>query len=242
MISTESRFLCRMDSLAFALRAAIKVAGKDELAYIRLYRLNENTLSISALGEDAAFRAQLRVDFIHWNDDRDDRVALSKHAAASLAGFEVKTPHGLDVEPTVSVNIGPERIRVQDESGLFQAAGGRDEHRLADPILPGDHEKLFFDAAAEPGAPFWITPEVLSTIAGVTKLLHRRILMLRRLEPDEAVSRWYVVGDGWQMTVSKKEKHRLFATINQDEPQDQDEEEPSLEPRRVLALPAGGLA
>ena len=115
---TDSRFLCRMDSLSCALRAAVKVAGKNELAYVRLHRLSEDTLSISALGENVSFRAKLKVDFVHWDDERDDRVELSKHAAASLAGYEVKTPDGLDAEPTVSVTIGQERVRVQDETGL----------------------------------------------------------------------------------------------------------------------------
>ena len=62
---TDSSFLCRMDSLAFALKAAVKVAGKDELAFVRLHRLNEDTLSVSALGNDVSFRAKLKVDFIH---------------------------------------------------------------------------------------------------------------------------------------------------------------------------------
>ena len=145
-----------MDSLAFALKAAVKVAGKDELAFVRLHRLNEDTLSVSALGNDVSFRAKLKVDFIHWNDDRDDRIEISKHAANSLAGYQVKTPEGLDVEPLVSIQIGDEKIRVEDATGLFQTAGGRDEHRLKDPILPGDHEKIFYDAASAPGTPFWI--------------------------------------------------------------------------------------
>lgn len=96
---TDSSFLCRMDSLAFALKAAVKVAGKDELAFVRLHRLNEDTLSVSALGNDVSFRAKLKVDFIHWNDDRDDRVEISKHAANSLAGYQVKTPEGRREDP-----------------------------------------------------------------------------------------------------------------------------------------------
>lgn len=245
---TDSRFLCRMDSLSCALRAAVKVAGKDDIAYVRLHRLNENTLSISALGENASFRAKLKVDFIHWNSDRDDRVELSKHAAASLAGYEVKTPDGLDAEPTVSVTIGPERIRVQDETGLFQTAGGRDEHRLAQAVLPGDHEKIFFDAANAPGAPFWVPPETLAAISGVAKLLRRRITVLRRSEPEELTSRWHVVGDDWQMTLSHKEKLRLQHDPDDDGGKDSpafndDEEEPADNVRRlVIAAPTGGIA
>lgn len=244
---TDSRFLCRMDSLSCALRAAVKVAGKDELAYVRLHRLNENTLSISALGEKASFRAKLKVDFVHWDDERDDRVELSKHAAASLAGYEVKTPDGLDAEPTVSVTIGDEKIRVQDETGLFQTAGGRDEHRLAHAVLPGDHEKIFFDAASAPGAPFWITPETLATISGVAKLLRRRIIMLCRSEPEELISRWYVLGDDWQMTVSHKEKLQIKQdqedTAGKDSPATEAEDQNDATARRlVVAAPAGGIA
>lgn len=244
---TDSRLLCRMDSLACALRAAVKVAGKDDIAYVRLHRLDESTLSISALGENASFRAKLKVDFIHWNSDRDDRVELSKHAAASLAGYEVKTPDGLDAEPTVSVTIGPERIRVQDETGLFQTAGGRDEHRLAHAVLPGNHEKIFFDAATAPGAPFWVPPETLAAISGVAKLLRRRITVLRRSELEELTSRWYVVGDDWQMTLSHKEKLRLQHDPDDDggndSPDFNDDEEPNDNVRRlVIAAPTGGIA
>lgn len=244
---TDSRFLCRMDSLSCALRAAVKVAGKDEIAYVRLHRLNENTLSISALGEKASFRAKLKVDFVHWDDERDDRVELSKHAAASLAGYEVKTPDGLDAEPTVSVTIGQERIRVQDETGLFQTAGGRDEHRLSNPVLPGDHEKIFSDAASAPGARFWITPETLATISGVAKLLRRRIIMLCRSEPEELISRWYVLGDDWQMTVSHKEKLQIKQdqedTAGKDSPATEAEDQNDATARRlVVAAPAGGIA
>lgn len=244
---TDSRFLCRMDSLSCALRAAVKVAGKDEIAYVRLHRLNERTLSISALGEKASFRAKLKVDFVHWDDERDDRVELSKHAAASLAGYEVKTPDGLDAEPTVSVTIGQERIRVQDETGLFQTAGGRDEHRLAHAVLPGDHEKIFFDAASAPGAPFWIPPETLATISGVAKLLRRRIVMLTRSEPEELTSRWYVLGDDWQMTVSHKEKLQIKQdqedTAGKDSPATEAEDQNDATARRlVVAAPAGGIA
>lgn len=244
---TDSRFLCRMDSLSCALRAAVKVAGKDEIAYVRLHRLNERTLSISALGEKASFRTKLKVDFVHWDDERDDRVELSKHAAASLAGYEVKTPDGLDAEPTVSVTIGQERIRVQDETGLFQTAGGRDEHRLAHAVLPGDHEKIFFDAASAPGAPFWIPPETLATISGVAKLLRRRIVMLTRSEPEELTSRWYVLGDDWQMTVSHKEKLQIKQdqedTAGKDSPATEAEDQNDATARRlVVAAPAGGIA
>lgn len=242
---TDSRFLCRMDSLSCALRAAVKVAGKDEIAYVRLHRLNEHTLSISALGEKASFRAKLKVDFVHWDEERDDRVELSKHAAASLAGYEVKTPDGLDAEPTVSVTIGQERIRVQDETGLFQTAGGRDEHRLANSVLPGDHEKIFFDAASAPGAPFWIPPETLATISGVAKLLRRRIVMLTRSEPEELTSRWYVLGDDWQMTVSHKERDRALPPTDDDGPayDDEDDQDSGNDVRRlVIAAPAGGIA
>lgn len=207
---TNSRFLCRMDVLSCALRAAVKVAGKDELAYVRLHRLNEDTLSISSLGPDSSFRVKIKADFIAWDEQRDDRVEISKHAAASLAGYEVKTPSGNDnVEPTVSVTIGDEHIRVQDETGLFQIAAGRDEHRLADTVLPGDHERIFTDAARQSGAPFWITPEALTPITGVAKTLNRRIVMWVRSQTEEGISRWYVLGDDWQMTVSRKERCRV---------------------------------
>ena len=244
---TDSRFLCRMDSLSCVLRAAVKVAGKDEIAYVRLHRLNEDTLSISALGEKASFRAKLKVEFVSWDEDRDDRVELSKHAAASLAGYEVKTPDGLDAEPTVSVTIGQERIRVQDETGLFQTAGGRDEHRLANSVLPGDHEKIFYDAASAPGAPFWITPETLATISGVAKLLRRRIVMLCRSEPEELISRWYVLGDDWQMTLSHKEKLQIKQgqedTAGKDSPAAKIEQVVDATARRLVAAdPAGGIA
>ena len=105
---TDSRFICRMDSLACAIRAAVKVAGNKEMAYVRFYRLNQDTLAISALGTNASFRAKVKVQFSEWNENRDYRVEMSKHAAASLAGYVVKTPEGLDAEPTVSVTIGDE--------------------------------------------------------------------------------------------------------------------------------------
>lgn len=242
---TDSRFICRMDSLACALRAAVKVAGSKELAYVRICRLNEDTVAISALGADASFRAKIKVDFVHWDEDRDYRVEMSKHAAASLAGYVVKTPEGLDAEPTVSVTIGPEKVRVQDETGLFQTAGGRDEHRLADPVLPGDHERIFFDASRQHGAPFWITPDALATIAGVAKVLRRRIVMWVRSEPEEATSRWYVVGDDWQMTVSHKERFRALPPTDPQGPHydDEDDQDHTDNVRRlVVASPTGGIA
>lgn len=246
MTSAASQFQCRMDSLACALRAAVKVAGKDHLAYVRLHRLNEDTLAISALGPHASFRVKLKVEFLSWEEDRDHRVEISKHAAASLAGYQVKTPDGLDVEPLVTVQIGEERIRVEDATGLFQTAGGRDEHRLADSVLPGDHEKIFVDAAISPSSSFWIGPEELTQIAGVAKVLCRRIVMWRRAEPEEFASRWYVLGDDWQMTVSRIEKHLqpqpeepdAAPTYDDTDAPDDSTERPNL----VLAVPTGGLA
>lgn len=240
---TDSRFICRMDSLACALRAAVKVAGSKELAYVRICRLNEDTVAISALGADASFRAKIKVDFVHWDEDRDYRVEMSKHAAASLAGYVVKTPEGLDAEPTVSVTIGPEKVRVQDETGLFQTAGGRDEHRLADPVLPGDHERIFTDAAIQTSAPFWIPPDALATIAGVAKVLRRRIVMWVRSELEEATSRWYVVGDDWQMTVSHKERFRALPPTDPQGPHyDDDQEHDNTVRQLVVASPTGGIA
>lgn len=242
---TDSRFICRMDSLACAIRAAVKVAGNKELAYVRFYRLNQDTLAISALGMNASFRAKVKVQFSEWNENRDYRVEMSKHAAASLAGYVVKTPEGLDAEPTVSVTIGDEKIRVEDATGLFQTAGGRDEHRLADPVLPGDHERIFTDAAIQSKAPFWITPDALSTIAGVAKVLRRRIVMWVRSEPEEATSRWYVHGDDWQMTVSHKERDRALPPTDDDGPayDDGDNQDGGDGVRRlVIAAPAGGIA
>lgn len=220
---SESKFLCRMDTLSYALNAAVRVAGKEELAYVRLHRLTDGMLAISALGEDASFRVKVPIESIAWVDDRDDRVEMTKAAARSLAGYEVKTPKDLAVEPTVSITIGEERVRLRDESGLFQHPGGRDEHRLPEPVLPGDHEKIFTDAAGHRGAPFWLPPETLATIASVAKHLHSPVSMIVRSEPEEYASRWYVVGadSRWQLTVSKKEKN---ITKNPDEPDELDED------------------
>lgn len=250
--NNQSRFLCRMDSLSFALRAAVKVAGKKQLAYVRLYRLDEHTLAISALGNNCSFRVKLKVDFVNWLDDRDEKVELSTHAAASLAGYEVQIPDDLAAEPLVSVTIGPERIRVQDESGLFQTSSGRDEHRLADPVLPaGDHEKIFIRAATAPGAPFWITPDAITSIAGVSKVLHRRIVQLSRSELTESVSRWYVIGDEWQMTVSPQEQTRGRDDEQKTEGPTFEDQDDNLvadavirdtTARLVSANPTGGLA
>lgn len=242
---TDSIFFCRMDSLSRAIRAAVKVAGPKKLAYIRLYRINEGTLAISALGDNASFRVKLKVQFKNWNEDRDYRVELTKHAAASLAGYVVQTPDGLDAEPTVSVTIGDEKVCVEDTTGLFQTAGGRTEHRIADPVLPGDHERIFTDAAIQTSAPFWITPDALATIAGVAKLLRRRIVMWVRSEPEEATSRWYIVGDDWQMTVSHKEHFRALPPTDPQGPHydDEDDQDHNDNVRRlVVASPAGGIA
>lgn len=243
---SDSVFMCRMDKLSYVLAAAVKVAGKDDLAYVRLHRVASDVLAVSALGERASFRAKLQVDFIQWDDDRDKFVEITKHAAASLAGFSIKMPKDLDVEPLVSVTIGEESISVKDESGLFQTSAGRVEHRMVDQVLPGDHEKIFADARQEKTAAFFILPEQITLIAAVAKTLRRGVDVLVRTEPEETFSRWYVEGRGWEMTLSLTEK---LATQNQaptdPTPPEQDQEEepaPARGSRLVVAAPAGGIA
>ena len=234
-----SRLLCRMDTLSNALRAACRVAGRDELAFVRLHRVAKDELSISALGKDASFRAKIRVDYLQWDEERDTTVEISKHAAASLAGYTVKTPDGLDVEPLVSLTIGDEAIRVQDETGLFRTVGGRDEHRLADLVLTGSHERTFARAAEMPTGPFWIGPDEVAAINSVAKLMRQPIHLIQRIEIEDAVSRWYVRASSWEMTVSKDERSAR-------QPNEGDDEralpEGVTDIRVVSARPGGGIA
>lgn len=234
-----SRLLCRMDMLSNALRAACRVAGRDELAFVRLHRVAKDELSISALGKDASFRAKVPVDYLQWDEERDTTVEISKHAAASLAGYAVKTPDGMDIEPLVSLTIGDEAIRVQDETGLFRTVGGRDEHRLADRVLPGDHERTFARAAEMPTGPFWIGPDEVAAINGVAKLMRQPIQLMQRSEIEESTSRWYVRANAWEMTISRDERSARQPNEDNDE---RVLPEGVTEIRVVSARPGGGIA
>lgn len=199
--ASESLLMCRMDSLSCALRAALKIAGKKELAYVRLSRLNEETLAVSAVNEKATFFTTLHANFIHWEEERDCVVDISKPVAASLAGFEIKIPNGLDADPLVSLGIRDEALRLRDETGLFPSVRGRYEYREADPVLPGNHREALAKLSAWTGSPFVIPPEELGTAAAVAKALDKPVQMMQRLMRDTAV-RWYIVGPGWQLSMS----------------------------------------
>lgn len=236
-----SRLLCRMDTLSNALRAACRVAGRDELAFVRLHQVSKDELSISALGKDSSFRAKVKVDYLDWDIERDKTVEISKNAAASLGGYKVQTPDGLDVEPLVSLTIGEESIRVQDETGLFRTVGGRDEHRLADLVLTGNHERTFARAAEMPSAPFWIGPDEIAAINGVAKLMRQPIHLVQRSEIEESTSRWYVRASAWEMTISRDERHAR--TPGDDDRGEQVQlPEGVTEIRVVSARPGGGIA
>ncbi|MCQ4611873.1 hypothetical protein [Corynebacterium sp. CCUG 51687] len=198
---SESVLTCRMDTLSRALRAALKIAGKKELAYVRLARIGVDRLAVSAVNEKATFSTTLHANFMYWNEERDDAIDITKAVAASLAGFEIKMPNGLDSDPLVSLRIGEEALRLRDETGLFPIARGRNEYREADPVLPGDHEDALSRTAVWSGSPFVIPPDQLVTAAAVAKTLDRPVHLMQRLVRDAAV-RWYVVGPDWRLSMS----------------------------------------
>lgn len=213
----ESQFLCRMDYLSCALRAALKVAGKKDYAYVRLRRISANTLAVSSVSEKTTFSASLHADFIRWDDDRDYVVDITKAVAASLAGFDIKIRPGLEVDPLVSIAIGDETIKVRDETGLFPVSRGRTEIRETDAVLPGDHQSALAKTSTWSGSPFVIPPEEFGIIASVAKALDKPIQLMQRLVSLTAV-RWYVVGPGWQLSVSATPEKRTES----DEPDDAD--------------------
>ena len=95
------------------------------------------------------------------------------------------------------------------------------------------------------GANAGAAAEAAAKIAGVAKVLRRRIVMWVRSEPEEATSRWYVHGDDWQMTVSHKERDRALPPTDDDGPayDDEDNQDSGNDVRRlVIAAPAGGIA
>ena len=190
-----------MDYLSCALRAALKVAGKKDYAYVRLRRISANTLAVSSVSEKTTFSASLHADFIRWDDDRDYVVDITKAVAASLAGFEIKIRPGLEVDPLVSVTIGDETIKVRDETGLFPVSRGRTEIREADAVLPGDHQSALAKTSTWSGSPFVIPPDQLATAAAVAKTLDRPVQVMQRLVRDAAV-RWYVLGPDWRLSMS----------------------------------------
>lgn len=197
----ESVLTCRMDTLSRALRAALKIAGKKELAYVRLARLGVDRLAVSAVNEKATFSTTMHANFMYWNEERDDTVDITKQVAASLATFEIKMPNGFDSDPLVSLRIGEEALRLRDETGLFPFARGRNEYREADPVLPGDHEDALSRTAVWSGSPFVIPPDQLATAAAVAKTLDRPVQVMQRLVRDAAV-RWYVLGPDWRLSMS----------------------------------------
>lgn len=198
---SESVLTCRMDTLSRALRAALKIAGKKELAYVRLTRIGVDRLAVSAVNEKATVSTTLHANFIHWQEERDTTVDITKQVAASLASFEIKMPGGLDADPLVSLRIGEEALRLRDETGLFPIARGRNEYREADPVLPGAHEDALSRTAVWSGSPFVIPPDQLVTAAAVAKTLDRPVHSMQRLVRDAAV-RWYVLGPDWRLSMS----------------------------------------
>lgn len=198
---SESVLTCRMDTLSRTLRAALKTAGKKELAYVRLTRIGVGRLAVSAVNEKATFSTTLHANFIHWQEDRDTTVDITKQVAASLASFEIKMPNGLDTDPLVSLRIGEEALRLRDETGLFPIARGRNEYREADPVLPGDHDDALSRTAVWSGSPFVIPPDELATAASVAKALDRPVQLMQRLVRDAAV-RWYILGPDWRLSMS----------------------------------------
>ena len=70
--------------------------------------------------------------------------------------------------------------------------------------------------------------------------------MLTRSEPEELTSRWYVLGDDWQMTLSHKEKlqftHDPDAAGDDDTPDFEDDDKKDNVRRLVFAAPTGGIA
>lgn len=197
----ESVLTCRMDTLSRALRAALKIAGKKELAYVRLARLGVDRLAVSAVNEKATFSTTMHANFIHWQEERDSTVDITKAVAASLATFEIKMPNGFDSDPLVSLRIGEEALRLRDETGLFPIARGRNEYREQDPVLPGNHEDALSRTAVWSGSPFVIPPDKLATAASVAKALDRPVQLIQRLVRDAAV-RWYVAGPDWRLSMS----------------------------------------
>ena len=201
--SSTSRFLCSMEILAFVLRAALKIASKNFDA-VRFARAANDRLMVSAISTHETFVATLPAEFIWWDDERDRVVEVTRHAAASLASFEVPMPKGVVMEPTVSVTIGPKRIRLQDATGLWQVPSGRDEHRLEDQVLPGDHARTIAEASQLRGeAKLWVGPRQIKTISGVAQALHREVSTLARMEPAPGVSRWFAGGANWGLTISQ---------------------------------------
>lgn len=219
---SESVLTCRMDTLSRALRAALKIAGKKELAYVRLARLGVDRLAVSAVNEKATFSTTMHANFIHWHEDRDTTVDITKQVAASLATFEIKMPNDFDSDPLVSLRIGEEALRLRDETGLFPFARGRNEYREADPVLPGDHEDALSRTAVWSGSPFVIPPDQLATAASVAKALDRPVQLMQRLVRDAAV-RWYVAGPDWRLSMSTlpdKEATPVEAEAAKDSPKD----------------------
>lgn len=219
---SESVLTCRMDTLSRALRAALKIAGKKELAYVRLTRLGVDRLAVSAVNEKATFSTTLHANFIHWQEERDTTVDITKQVAASLATFEIKMPGGLDADPLVSLRIGEEALRLRDETGLFPIARGRNEVREQDPVLPGNHEDALSRTAVWSGSPFVIPPDQLATAAAVAKTLDRPVQVMQRLVRDAAV-RWYVLGPDWRLSMSTlpdKEATVVEADTANDSPKD----------------------
>lgn len=200
--TSTSRFLCNMETLAFVLRAALKIASKQYDA-VRLTRAENDRLMVSAISAHETLVATLAAEFIWWDEERDHVVEMSRHAAASLASFEVPMPKDVVMEPTVSVTIGPKRIRLQDATGLWQVPSGRDEHRLQDLVLTGDHARTITEASQlQDEAQLWVGPKQLKTISSVVQALHREVSTIARMEPAPGVSRWFVAGANWGLTIS----------------------------------------
>lgn len=223
----ESQFLCRMDYLSRALRAALKVAGKKDLAYIRLRRAGPSTIAVSSVSEKTTFSTTLHADFIRWDDERDHVVDITKAVAASLAGFEIKIGKGVDADPLVSVTIGDETIKVRDETGLFTVSRGRNEVREFEAVLPGDHQAALEKTSAWEATSFIIPPDEFGVVAAVAKALDKPVGTMQRLVKYAAV-RWYVVGPGWQLSISAlPEKH---GKPDEEEPEADSTAERSKEP------------
>lgn len=235
-----TRFLCDNDALSRLLNAALKVAGKKELEAVRLRR-HENSLIISAVNPTATFVAEMAADWIEFDEDRDGVVEISKVAANSLASFKIQMPKGLAVEQTVSISIGEERIRLQDETGLWKIPGGRDEHRRSDLELGGDHLKSVTRAGEMEPTQLFIGPNQMHLATAVVRALHKPVTKFQRSEPAPGVSRWLVAGPGWALTMTSEPSSD---TANSDSREDSGDTEPEAlaTVHVVTASPSGGIA
>lgn len=203
--SPASVFLVPLELLVAALRAALKVAGKQELAFIRLVMLNDETIMVSAISHHATLGVRVPVTVLSWQEERDHVVDIPVASARALAGFKIDVPDG--VEKTASVSICETTVQIQDEAGLVPVPSSRKEQRSPGSILPGNHFDALCRASTRPKARFAMGPKQFDTLAGVTKALGGDVCLLERsLDETSGVSSWYVLGVGarWQLSMTSR--------------------------------------